>query len=199
MNEKEGSSVAAMAGFYYLFGILFLLAHRSHASFPAELETEESAGSAVGDSHVPVQPLPTAQVVASAPIANVAPAVASASVAHVAPAMPTAAVPGAVAPASALLPPQPYPIIPYASNYPLYYPLTALRNVKKTYVKESGHSSQTDIVSEGGHLSKSFGFHPFGKIPDAVASPELMRSRASKKLASKKTLRAHKKFDKKKN
>ncbi|EYB93358.1 hypothetical protein Y032_0183g937 [Ancylostoma ceylanicum] len=84
--------------------------------------------------------------------------------------------------------------------YPHYYhPRTEVRNVVKGYAKETGHRSETQMVSEDGHLPATWGIHAAEHLPEALAFPAPFRSRLHRKKMAKKASRAHRSRNNKKN
>ncbi|EYB93354.1 hypothetical protein Y032_0183g933 [Ancylostoma ceylanicum] len=158
-----------MNSFFYLLPVVLAIAQGSLASFPSSVVEEEPA--------VAVAPESPAQVL-------VGPA-------HAAP---------VVAPASVIAPMPYHPhVYPHAVFPHYYHPRTEVRNVVKGYAKETGHRSETQMVSEDGHLPTTWGIHPAEHLAEALAFPTPFRSRLHRKKMAKKTSRAHKSLNNRKN
>ncbi|KAL6744403.1 hypothetical protein Aduo_017342 [Ancylostoma duodenale] len=119
-------------------------------------------------------------------------AVAPEPIAHVAPVMPSL-------PAIAPAPYYPH-VFPYAHHY-YHHPRAHVHNVEKGFVKESGHASETSVVSEDGHFPLSGHLPPrLAHLADGLPFTGPFRSRVHKKVAKKAhKARTHKSFDKKTN
>ncbi|VDN34813.1 unnamed protein product, partial [Cylicostephanus goldi] len=142
---------------------------------------------------------PAVPAVRPVPLAAPAPVIASAPVvAPIAPRAPAAVVAPAVAAVSALAsvaaPLVPAHIFPYTTVQTYYHPRTELRNVVKSFAKNSGHMAKTDLLSNIGHLPLNLPF--FGHLAEALASLESLRR--NKKLAMEKAFGIHKAFNTKK-
>ncbi|KAL6728025.1 hypothetical protein Aduo_009838 [Ancylostoma duodenale] len=152
--------------FYGLLSVLLVVIQRSLASFPTDnFIKEEPSLAAI--------PEPIAHV----PIAHP----------HVAP---------VAAPIAAAAPVSYYPhISPYNMYYPYYRPRTEVRNVVKSYAKEAGQASETQMISGGGHLPTIMDVHPPEHMSEVLPFPAPWRSRLHRRKLAKKASRAHKSFD----
>ncbi|KAL6744404.1 hypothetical protein Aduo_017343 [Ancylostoma duodenale] len=84
--------------------------------------------------------------------------------------------------------------------FPHYdHPRAEIRNVVKGYAKETGHRSETSMVSEDGHLPTAWGIHPAEHFPEALGFPTPFRKRLHRKKMAKKASRAHKSLHNRKN
>ncbi|EYC00396.1 hypothetical protein Y032_0116g602 [Ancylostoma ceylanicum] len=160
---------------------------------------------------VPAPVVEAEPVVAPAPVIAPAPVVvpAPAPVVHPAPVVVPAPAP-VIAPAPivhqapvVVSAPAPVPVpVPVEVHH--HHPRTEIRNVATSYHKVSGHRSDTVMVSGDdhhfGHFSSSLEFLPHDHFIDYAAYPVPLRARVNrKKLASKKTAKARKAFEKRKN
>ncbi|KAL6736430.1 hypothetical protein Aduo_006785 [Ancylostoma duodenale] len=120
---------------YYLFTIISVV-QRSSASYPHHHEHVEPAYAVVAEpiAHVDVAPSPVAPVVAPAPVVETSPIVAVAPI----------VAPTALVEAASVVAPAPV----YHEHYHHHYPRAEVRNVVRAYAKETGHTSDTAMVSE---------------------------------------------------
>ncbi|EPB76060.1 hypothetical protein ANCCEY_04838 [Ancylostoma ceylanicum] len=171
-----------MRSFYLIFLVHFVVIQRIYASYPAAEVEEEPA--------VAIAPAPVIEEIAPAPLPE----------------------PEIVAPAPVVAPAEyvkPAPVVvpaPVVEAEPVHHhhPRTEIRNVATSYHKVSGHRSDTVMVSGDdhhfGHFSSSLEFLPHDHFIDYAAYPVPLRARVNrKKLASKKTAKARKAFEKRKN
>ncbi|ETN77783.1 hypothetical protein NECAME_10793 [Necator americanus] len=160
-----------MRSFYCLLSIIFINTQGSLASYPTAAVEEQPA--------IAIAP-PPAPIVE--PVVEAAPVVAPAQYAPtpVVASAPIVAPPPVVAPA---------PAFPYAVYIHHRQPL----NFAKSYSKETGHTSDTAVIYEGGHF-------PFGHLPANRIFGDMHVDgpfRARKKLATKKAVLARINLEKK--
>ncbi|EPB76056.1 hypothetical protein ANCCEY_04834 [Ancylostoma ceylanicum] len=94
--------------------------------------------------------------------------------------------------------PAPAPIVAPV-EYHHHNPRTEIRNIATHYKKESGHRSDTVMVSGDDHFAGGLEFYPHHAHGHMLGEAGYALPLHRQKLASKKAARAHKSFEKKKN